>query len=138
MDFPLPGSGRMRVAVPAPGHEHGFWAGSPAAAFDDDGGVVLAYRVRTGVGPDGGAQTVVARSDDGETFSTVATLDKSRFGAMSMERPAIVQTDDGRWRLYVCSATPESKHWWIDLLEADDPAKFSEADTRTVFPGDDT
>ena len=136
-DFPLPGSGRPAVAVPAPGSGHGFWAGSPGAALDGEGGVVLAYRVRTGIRPEDGAQTVVARSDDGETFTTVATLDKSRFGAMSMERPAIVRTAEGRWRLYVCSATPGSKHWWIDLLEADDPAQLADAEARTVFPGSD-
>ena len=110
-DFPAPGSAPARVAVPAPGTGHGVWAGSPAAALDPDGGVLLAYRLRFGVAPEDGAQTVVARSDDGETFSTVATLDKSRFGAMSMERPALVRTDEGCWRLYVCSATPGSKHW---------------------------
>jgi hypothetical protein len=126
------------VAVPAPGPGDGFWTGSPAAVLDPEGGVLLAYRVRTGVGPGGGAQTVVARSDDGETFSPVATLDKSRFGAMSMERPALVRTGEGRWRLYVCSATPGSKHWWIDVLEADEPAGFADADARTVFPGDET
>ena len=64
-------------------------------------------------------------------------LDQSRFDAASMERPSIVRTDDGRWRLYVCSASrPPSKHWWIDLLEADDPAGFATADARTVFAGD--
>ena len=99
--FPLPGASDPVVAVPAPGRGHGFWAGSPGAALADDGGVVLAYRVRTGTAPEDGAQTVVARSDDGETFTTVATLDKSRFGAMSMERPALARADDGRWRLYV-------------------------------------
>ena len=40
--------------------------------------------------------------------------------------------------LYVCSASrPPSKHWWIDLLEADDPAGFATAEARTVFPGDE-
>jgi hypothetical protein len=135
--FPLPGSGRPAVCAAAPGTGTGFWAGSPGAAFDPDGGVVLAYRVRTGVRPEDGAQTIVARSDDGETFTTVATLDKSRFGAMSMERPSIVRTDEGRWRLYVCCATPGSKHWWIGLLEADEPDQLAEADERTVFPGDE-
>jgi hypothetical protein len=134
--FPLPGSGRAAVAVPAPGTGAGYWNGSPSAALDEDGTFVVAYRNRTGVGPKDGAATVVARSDDGETFTTVATLDKSRFGAMSMERPAIVRTGS-RWRLYVCSATPGSKHWWIDVLEADDPAKLGDAEARTVFPGDE-
>jgi hypothetical protein len=135
--FPLPGLGRAVTAVPAPGAGIGYWAGSSSAAVDEDGSFVVAYRVREGAGPEGGAATVVARSDDGEHLTTVATLDKSRFGAMSMERPALARTGSRRWRLYVCSATPNSKHWWIDLLEADDPAGFADADPRTVFAGDE-
>ena len=47
-----------------------------------------------------------------------------------------MRTDEGRWRLYVCPAAPApSKHWWIDVLEADDPAGFADAEARTVFPG---
>jgi hypothetical protein len=136
VEFPLPG-GRAVVAVPAPGTGAGFWNGAPSAALDGDGIVVLAYRLREGVGPEGRAATIIARSEDGERFETVAVLEKDRFAAMSMERPAIVRLDDGRWRLYMCCATPGSKHWWIDLLEADDPAGFAEADARTVFPGDE-
>jgi hypothetical protein len=136
-DFPLPGSQRAVVAAPAPGAGLGFWAGSPGAALDADGTFVVAYRLREGVHPEGRAATVVARSEDGEHLDTVAVLEKARFGAMSMERPAVVRTDSGRWRLYVCCATPASKHWWIDVLEADDPAGFADADARTVFPGDD-
>jgi hypothetical protein len=48
-----------------------------------------------------------------------------------------VRTDDGRWRLYVCCATPGTKHWWIGLLEADDPSGFEGADVRRAFPGDE-
>ena len=44
---------------------------------------------------------------------------------------------DGRWRLYVCCATPGSKHWWIDALDAGDPAALAGAEARTVFPGDE-
>jgi hypothetical protein len=94
--------------------------------------------VREGVGPQDGASLVIARSDDGRSYTSVATLDKSRFGAMSLERPALVRTDDGRWRLYVCAATPESKHWWIDVLEADDPAGLADAPARVAFPGDES
>jgi hypothetical protein len=135
--FPLPGTGRAAVAVPAPGTGLGYWAGSPGAALGADGTFVVAYRIREGVGPEGRAATVVARSEDGEQFDTVAVLEKTRFGAMSMERPAVVRTDTGRWRLYVCCATPGSKHWWIDVLEAEDPTGFADADARTVFPGDE-
>jgi hypothetical protein len=55
---------------------------------------------------------VVARSADGERLTTVAILDKGRFGAMSMEPPAVVRTPAGRWRLYVCCATPMSMGLW--------------------------
>jgi hypothetical protein len=134
--FPLPGGGRSVVAVPAPGIGPQRWAGAPSAALDEHGGFVLAYRVR--VTADDLAETVVARSDDGETFTPVATLDKSRFDAMSLERPALVRTDDGRWRLYVCPATPGTKHWWIGMLEASDPAGFADAEVRIVFPGDES
>ena len=136
MSFPLP-QGRGTVVASAPGTGLGYWAGAPGAALGSDGTWVLAYRVREGVMLESGASTVVAVSDDGEAFTTVATLDKSRFGAMSMERPSVVQLDDGRWRLYACCATKGSKHWWIDALDADEPAGFSSADARTVFPGDD-
>ena len=123
--------------MPAPGSGTGFWAGSSNAALDVDGTYVIAYRLREGVAPEGRAATAVARSEDGEHLMTVATLEKERFGAMSMERPAVVRTETGRWRLYVCCATPGSKHWWIDVVEADDPAGFESADGRAVFPGDD-
>jgi hypothetical protein len=136
LSFPLPGTGESVVAVPAPGRGPQHWAGAPGAALDEDGSVVLTYRLR--VGADDVAQTVVARSDDGERFETVCTLDRSRFGAWSIERAALVRTDAGRWRIYVCPATPDSKHWWIAMLEADDPAGFADADHVTVFPGDET
>jgi hypothetical protein len=133
--FPAPGTGRVAVAVPAPGPGEGRWVGAPSAAVDPDGGFVVAYRVR--VVDQRGAATVVARSADGERLTTVATLDKGRFGAESMERPAVVRTPEGRWRLYVCSATPESKHWWIDVLEAATPEGLADAEATTVFGGDD-
>jgi hypothetical protein len=136
-DFPLPGTSRVAIAARAPGKGQGHWAGSSSAALDVDGTFVVAYRTRGGTGPEDPAATVIGRSEDGEQLETVAVLDKSRFDAMSMERPAIVRTDDGRWRLYTCCATKGSKHWWIDVLVADDPAGFVDADARTVFPGDD-
>jgi hypothetical protein len=136
MEFPLP-QGDSTLVAAAPGRGLGFWAGSPGAARDGEGGFVLGYRVRHGASPEGGAETVVARSDDGETWSVVCELGMSRFDAMSMERPALVRLADGRWRLYVCMATKGSKHWWIAALDADDPSGFGEADAVSVFPGDE-
>ena len=89
------GTGDGRGARAGPGQ--GRWAGAPSAALDPDGGFVVAYRVRAV--DRRGAATVVARSADGEALTTVASLDKERFGAMSMERPAVVRTPEGRWRL---------------------------------------
>jgi hypothetical protein len=133
--FPLPGGGRAEVAASAPAAGVGAWAGASSAAHDGRGGFVVAYRVRHTHAERG--FTVVATSPDGVQLTTVAEIDRSRFDAASMERPAIVRTDDGRWRLYVCSASkPPSKHWWIDLLEADDPAGLADAEAVTVFGGD--
>lgn len=133
--FPLPGSSRAAVAAAAPGAGPGYWAGASSAALDEDGTFIVAYRVRNG--HDGIDQTVVARSPDGETFTAVATLDQSRFGAQWMERPSLVRTPQGRWRLYVCCGTPASKRWWIDVLEADDPVGLEKADARPAFMGDE-
>lgn len=127
---PLPGTGRVSVAVPAPGAGFGCWAGAPSAALDADGDVALAYRVRDVERR--GAEVVVGR---GEAFAPVAALGKERFGAESLERPALVRTGAG-WRLYVCCATPGSKHWWIDALDAPSLEGLAEAEPVTVFAGD--
>jgi hypothetical protein len=133
--FPLPGTGRVVVAAPAPGAGPGFWAGASCAVLDEDGSFVVAYRVRNG--HDGNDQTLVARSSDGERLDTVATLDEADFGAQGMERPALVRTETGRWRLYVCCATRDSRHWWIDVLEAPDLEGLPGAEPRTAFAGDE-
>jgi hypothetical protein len=94
--------------------------------------MLMAYRVRS-PGHRGG-EMVIATSEDGERLTTVATLRKERFGAESLERPAVVRIDGG-WRIYVSCATPGSKHWRIDAVEARDAAGFVNAAARTVFPG---
>jgi hypothetical protein len=134
--FPLPTEDGDTVAVPAPGPGPQRWAGAPSAALDVDGSFVLAYRVRWGDGR--GDANVIARSADGERFETVATLDRDRWGAAMVERPALVRTDTGRWRMYVCCATPASKHWWIGVVEAETPEGLADADVRTVFAGDES
>src|SRR3954453_14782272 len=133
--FPAPGTGRAEVVVPAPAPGEGHWVGAPSAALDADGTVVLAYRVR--MVDTRGAATVVARLADGVRPTTVATLDKDRFGAESLERPALVRTPDGRWRLYVCCATPGAKHWRIDALAAPTVGGLADAEAQTVLPGSD-
>jgi hypothetical protein len=133
--FPMPGSGTPSVVVPAPGHGFGQWVGAPSAALTSDATIALAYRVRRV--DQRGAAVVIVSSVDGVRTETVATLDKERFGAESLERPALVRRPDGGWRIYVCCATPNSKHWRIDALDAETLAGLEAADVRTVFPGDE-
>ena len=115
----------------------GAWVGAPSGTLDD-GTWWLAYRARRPVGEGRGVGNVLARSADGVTFEQVATVDKDRFGAESLERPALLRTPEGPWRLYVSCATPGTKHWRIELLEADTVAGLADAAPETVLPGDDT
>src|SRR4051812_8419806 len=103
-----------------------------------DGDVYLAYRLRLPIGEGRGISNVVARSGDGVTFTVVAEVTKDRFGAESLERPALVRTPEGRWRLYVSAATPGTKHWRVDLLEADTPEGLAHAPARPPLGGGDT
>ena len=114
----------------------GAWVGGPSALLVD-GIWWLAYRLREPLGEGRGIGNVVARSDDGVAFTPVVGLGKDRFGAESLERPALVRTPEGRWRLYVSCATPGTKHWRVDLLEADTVEGLATAEIRTVLPGSD-
>ncbi len=135
--LPLPRWDDAVVVVEPPGTEPGAWAGAPSA-FVADGAVYLAYRLRRPIGAGRGFSNVVARSADGVTFTPVAEITKDRFGAESLERPALTRTPDGRWRLYVSAATPGTKHWRVDLLEAGTVAGLQDAEPVTVLAGDDS
>jgi hypothetical protein len=125
-----------RVVVEPPGEGAGTWAGAPSA-LAAGGEIYLAYRLRLPIGEGRGYANVVARSRDGVAFDTVTEVRKDRFGGASLERPALAVTPEGRWRLYVSVATPGTKHWRVDLLEADEPEKLGEAPAITVLPGSD-
>jgi hypothetical protein len=125
------------VAVePAEGRP-GAWAGGPSAVLVD-GVWWLAYRLRRPVGEGRGYANVVARSADGVRFEPVVAVGKDHFGAESLERPCLVHTAEGRWRLYVSCATPGTKHWRVDLLEAATVEELAGAAPRTVLPGSAT
>jgi hypothetical protein len=132
---PVPGAGASTLVVEPPAAGPGAWAGGPSAV-QVDGVTYLAYRLRRPVGEGRGFLNVVARSEDGVTFETVCELRREEFGAESLERPALVLTPSGRWRLYVSAATPGSRHWRVDLLEANTPESLSARSARTVLPGD--
>jgi hypothetical protein len=132
--LPLPRWDDSTVVVDPPGEEPGSWSGAPSSIVAD-GEVYLAYRLRLPIGEGRGIANVVARSVDGVSFTVVAEVSKDRFGAESLERPAITRTPEGRWRLYVSVATPGTKHWRVDLLEAGTPAGLASATPVTVLAG---
>jgi hypothetical protein len=124
------------TVIAAPGVGEGFWAGGPSVLYDD-GVTWLAYRLRRPVDQGRGYANVVARSVDGINFDTVATVTSAQFACASLERPALVRTMDGRWRLYVSCSTANSKHWWVEALDADTPDQLANGTRTVVLPGSD-
>lgn len=122
------------VVIDPPGDGDGYWAGGPSAVWQD-GVYYLAYRLRRPVTAGRGYANVVARSVDGITFDTVATVTSAQFDCASLERPALVPLEDG-WRLYVSCSTAGSKHWWVEAIEAADLADLADGKRTVVLPGD--
>jgi hypothetical protein len=135
-DAPLPDYSVSTLAVAAPGSGPGYWTGAPSVCFED-GVFWLAYRVRRPVDSGRGVAVTLARSDDGVHFETVGSVSRDTFGAASLERPALVRRPDGGWRLYLSCSTPNSKHWWIEALDADTVADLPSGKRTMVLPGDE-
>jgi hypothetical protein len=123
------------VAIEPPGTEPGTWAGSASAVYDGSG-IVLAYRVRKPIGQGRGYAVVIARSGDGVEFETIQVITRRDMDTESLERPALVLTPDGSWRVYLSCATWGTKHWRVELLEADAPDAFVPGRRTVVLPGD--
>ncbi|MCW2621210.1 MAG: hypothetical protein JWL64_812 [Frankiales bacterium] len=133
---PLPTTDQPHVVVPAPGSGPGNWSGAASAVLVD-GVTYLTYRVRRPLVEGRGVATVVASSTDGLVFTPVCEVNREDFGAESFERPVVLQRPDGGWRLYLSCATPGSKHWWIEALDADRPEDLPTGTRTVVLPGDD-
>ena len=131
----LPRPDRAQLVVPAPGSGPGNWSGAPSASYVD-GVYYLAYRVRQPITAGRGIAVVVARSSDGTAFEPVLEVRREQFGAESLERPALVRREDGGWRLYVSCATPGSKHWWIEAVDADELDGLGTGRRTVCLPGD--
>jgi hypothetical protein len=132
----VPDPGRSVLAVEPPADGPGAWAGGPSAVLDGDD-VVLAYRLRRPAGQGRGFAVVIARSADGQIFTPIQTITKDEMDAESLERPVLLVTADGRWRLYLSCATTGTKHWRVEMLEAAAPDAFDPRQRAVVLPGDD-
>jgi hypothetical protein len=135
LDVALPRYERAEVVISAPDRGAGNWAGGASCVLAD-GVFWLAYRIRRPLHSGRGVGVVVAKSRDGINFKPVCEVAREDFGAASLERPVILPTDFG-WRLYLSCATPNSKHWWIDALDADTPEELAFGDRHLVLAGDD-
>jgi hypothetical protein len=135
VDVDLPRYENAEVVVSAPDAGPGNWAGGASCVLVN-GVFWLAYRIRRPLNSGRGVGVVVAKSRDGVDFKPVCEVGREAFGAASLERPAILSTDHG-WRLYLSCATPSSKHWWIDALDAERPEDLAFGDRHTVLAGDD-
>jgi hypothetical protein len=131
-----PQPGQSVVAIEPPGSGPGNWVGAPSAIRHGDE-IFLTYRLRRPVGQGRGYAVEVARSRDGEHFEVLQAITKEQMDAESLERPVLVDLPDGRWRLYLSCATHGTKHWRVEVLEADDPGSFDPATRRVVLPGDE-
>jgi hypothetical protein len=131
----LPHPDESTVVIAPPGDGAGFWAGAPSAALGDDA-IYLAYRLRRPLAAGRGYAIAVARSADGVRFQTLTTIRREEVGADSLERPGLVRDRSGRWRLYLSCATPGTKHWQVELMEAGHPAEFDITKREVVLPGD--
>jgi hypothetical protein len=134
-DCLLPAVAGSAVVIQPPGRGPGNWAGAPSSVLAGDG-IYLAYRLRRPPGDGRGYAVVVARSADGVRFETLLTIRREQLAAESLERPCLVRTPGGRWRLYLSCATPGTKHWRVEMLEAAHPAALTTRDALVVLPGD--
>lgn len=137
VDSVLPRYDGAVVIVPAPDLGVGNWAGG-ASALRDGSTFWLAYRVRRPITAGRGVSVIVARSEDGVGFETVCEIQRELFGADSFERPALIPLLSGGWRLYLSCATPGSKHWWVEAIDAPTPAELPAGRRTVVLAGSDT
>ncbi len=128
---PEPANAEVIMASPEAGGDN--WIGSPSAILVGDE-IYLAYRLRA-AGRRGYA-VEVAKSRDGVHFTTLCSITQEQMDTESLERPALVITPDGTWRLYLSCATTGTKHWRVELIEAAAPDAFDPATSQVVLPGD--
>lgn len=115
------------------GQGKGFWVGAPSATFSQaNGKFYIAYRVRK-PHPERGFACELAESVDGIHFTTVNSIYAASFNSPSFEKSALIEDEDGRFRLYLSYVDPETRRWRIDLLRAQDPAALDAASSISIL-----
>lgn len=107
------------------GSGNGWWAGAPSAFWTGER-FYLSYRIRRPQ-PERGGETRIATSADGVHFETIWVGHKEQFNTLSIERSALLRTEEGRWRLYVSYVDGVTDKWRIDMMEANSPDAFDPA-----------
>lgn len=119
----------------------GYWVGCPGVLHEPSmGRFLLTYRERhpRGVSPERGWRCALATSEDGVHFEDVWQVHKDELRTSSMERMCIVPGPGDGYRLYLSYVDPADNRWRIDVLDADDPARFDLATAKPVLTAEST
>src|SRR6266567_886023 len=112
------------------GFENGYWAGAPGVYyFAKERTWYLTYRIRRprGIAPDRGGEARIARSTDLSSWEDVWSVTKSQFNSASIERCALRQRPDGRWRYFASYVDPADDRWCVSVLQASEIAHLDPA-----------
>src|SRR6056297_4065516 len=108
-------------------NEANWWSGAPSIAFNKDSHEFwLAIRMRTGDGARGsrGYEIRIYKGTDGHNFDLVKKIHRKDMDLQVFERPALVITPNGKFRLYGCTSFLGQWVIW-KLDDVDDPVEFN-------------
>lgn len=125
----LPDQRRAVTLVTAPGTGPGWWAGAPSRATWR-GVDLLTYRLRA-PRPRRGYEVRVARLE-GDRVVDLCAIAATRLSSPSLERACLVARER-ELLLYLSYVDPADGRWRIDVVGADDPARFDPGDARSVL-----
>lgn len=127
--------GNFTTVVEPDRNEENWWAGAPSVAYEANSKEFwLAVRMRTGEGKRGsrGYEIRILKSKDGKDFRIVKKIHRKDMDVQVFERPSIVQTQDGRFRLYGCSSFLGQWTIW-KLDDVDDPVDFDPTTMEVIL-----
>lgn len=116
-----PANGQV-VATPA-GRGDGYWTGAPATLYDDAEDVVYLY-TRSRHPFARGWNATIWRTDTGETFEPVWSIQRDAINATSIEGAALHRAENGNYTLFLSYQDAASRQWNIMQITADTPAQF--------------